>query len=305
MFYRGYEIEIGEERSSITGDSSIPRIIIRDVHDFDPVQVFECGQCFRWSREQDGSYTGVARGRAANVACEDGALILRNVTLDELDRVWFDYFDLGRDYSKIKEAVAVDDIMKEAVEFGSGIRLLRQEIWETVISFIVSANNNIPRIIKIINDISKNFGEELYYEGRSFFSFPGPKSLASCSLDQLKACRAGYRCSYINETAETVASGSFDLGSLAGISTDAARKALLGLKGVGGKVADCILLFSGTCLDVFPTDVWVKRVMEELYFKQETGINEIRGFALDYFGKYAGIAQQYLFYFAREHRIGV
>lgn len=305
MLYRGYETEIREGPSSGVGDAGVPRIIVRGVHDFDPVQVFECGQCFRWNREHDGSYTGVVRGRVANVAFESGALVLDNVTFEEFEGIWFDYFDLGRDYGEIKKAVAVDGIMKEAICFGGGIRLLRQEPWETMISFIISANNNIPRIKKIINDISGLYGKELNYGGRRFHSFPGAGKLASCSLEQLQTCRAGYRCGYISETAEAVASGSFAIDSLFTVDTDEARKALLKLKGVGGKVADCILLFSGVGFDVFPTDVWVKRVMEELYFKREASLNEIRGFALDYFGKYAGVAQQYLFYYAREHRIGV
>ena len=305
MLYKGYEIDIEGGLRADNAECIVPRIVIHGAADFDPVQVFECGQCFRWVREQDGSYTGVVRGKVANVACISGALILNNVTFEEFDGIWFDYFDLGRDYGEVKKAVAVDDIMREAIGFGGGIRLLRQEPWETMISFIISANNNIPRIMKIINDISRQYGKELYYGGRRFYSFPGADSLASCSLEQLQTCRAGYRCSYIRETAEIVAGGSFDIGSLAAMETDEARKALLGLKGVGGKVADCILLFSGIGFDVFPTDVWVKRVMEELYFKREASLNEIRRFALDYFGKYAGIAQQYLFYYAREHRIGV
>ena len=305
MVYRGYEIDVIEGRKTHDKDNSVPGIVIRGVADFDPKQIFECGQCFRWIRESDGSYTGVVRGKVANVAFESGVLTLNNVTFDEFDRIWFDYFDLGRNYSEIKRAVAIDDIMRKAVAFGSGIRLLRQETWETMISFIISANNNIPRIMKIINDISRFFGNELEYGGLKYYSFPDAKSLALCSLEQLQVCRAGYRCGYISETAATVASGGFDMESLALMGTEEARKALLGLKGVGGKVADCILLFSGVGHDVFPTDVWVKRVMEELYFKREASLNEIRRFALDYFGQYAGIAQQYLFYYAREHKIGV
>lgn len=305
MFYRGYEIEIREGRGLDAADGGIPRITVRDVHDFDLKQIFECGQCFRWTRETDGSYTGVVRGKVANAAYENRALTLDNVTFEEFDRIWFDYFDLGRDYSSIKKAVAVDGIMREAVEFGSGIRLLRQETWETIISFIISANNNIPRITRIINDISRLYGKELEYCGRKYYSFPDAKTLALCSLEQIQKCRAGYRCGYICETAAAAAGGGFDMDRLALMDTEDARKSLLGLKGVGGKVADCILLFSGIGLDVFPTDVWVKRVMEELYFKREAGLNEIRRFALDYFGQYAGIAQQYLFYYARERKIGV
>lgn len=325
MEYRGYRIDVEEgvrpdgagstnsagaadgvagARGASSAGSAVPRVVVHGVEDFDLRQIFECGQCFRWVREQDGSYSGVVREKVINAAFQAGDLILDNVTFEEFDRIWYDYFDLGRDYGAVKKAVAVDDIMREAVAFGGGIRLLRQETWETMISFIISANNNIPRITRIINDLSRLYGRELEYRGRKYYSFPGAGRLASCSLEQLQVCRAGYRCGYIRETAGAVASGGFDMDGLARMGTEEARKALLGLKGVGGKVADCILLFSGIGLDVFPTDVWVKRVMEELYFKREAGLNEIRRFALDYFGQYAGIAQQYLFYYAREHKIG-
>ncbi len=294
MLYKGYElIQKG------TG------VRVEGVRDFDPVHIFECGQCFRWYREPDGTYTGVVRGKAANVSYKPGVLTLDNVTQDDFKQIWFDYFDLGRDYSQIKEAAAIDPIMEKAVEFGSGIRLLRQEPWEALLSFILSSNNRIPRIMSIISQLSKLIGEEIKYGSKTFYSFPDARSLSECSLEQIGECRAGYRCEYIHATAAEVAKTGYDYERLSGMDTDEARKELLRFKGVGNKVADCALLYGGIKYDVFPVDVWVKRVMEELYFKREAGFPEIQLFASERFGRYAGYAQQYLFYYAREHKIGI
>lgn len=301
MLFKGYSIMFDIVREA----APVNRVVVEGVRDFDPVHIFECGQCFRWYKEPDGSYTGIVRGRAANVAYASGTLVLNNVTPDDFEQIWFDYFDLGSDYSMIKKAVSTDDIMKKAVRFGAGIRLLRQEPWEALISFILSSNNRIPRIMKIISEISRLYGRELEFGGKKYYGFPDSKKLAACSTEQIQQCRAGYRCGYIHEAAKAIASGSFDLDKLSGMNTDEARNEMLKLKGVGNKVADCYLLYSGTRYDVFPTDVWVKRVMEELYFKREASFKEIQQFAAERFGRYAGFAQQYLFYYARELKIGV
>lgn len=294
MIYKGYDIDF--DRSGLA---------IKGIRNFDPVHTFDCGQCFRWHRESDGSYTGVVRDRVANVTYTPGRMVLHNVSLNDFEQIWFDYFDLGRNYDDVKKVVTIDGIMQKAVEFGSGIRLLRQEPWEALISFILSSNNRIPRIMKIIEDISRLYGKELEYEGRRYYGFPDVQSFAACSLEQIQVCRAGYRCGYIHKTAAKIALGEFDLQKLAGLETAEARSYLLQLHGVGSKVADCVLLYSGIKYDVFPTDVWVKRVMEELYFKREASFKEIQQFAAENFSEYAGMAQQYLFYYAREHRIGI
>ena len=323
MIYRGYEVHA--ENIAESAYSAGNRVIVQGVRDFDPVHIFECGQCFRWQRQPNGSYTGVVRGKVANVtytpdatythgslytpdtpAISDSSatLVLENVTIEDFLQFWFDYFDLGTDYSLIKKAVSIDPIMKRAVEFGSGIRILRQEPWEVLISFILSANNRIPRIKKIIDDISRLFGAQIEYDGAKYYTFPNPPELAACTLEQIQECRAGYRCSYIHETSRAVLVGGFDPQRLAVMETNEARETLLKLMGVGNKVADCILLYSGIKRDVFPTDVWVRRVMEELYFKREASFKEIQQFAAEQFGVNAGVAQQYLFYYAREQKIG-
>lgn len=293
MEHRGYNVY---EKSG--------SVLVEGVSDFDPAQTLDCGQAFRWEAEEDGSYTGVVRGKAANISYNNGVMKIENSNLEDFQTVWFDYLDLGTDYSAIKEKVSRDGTMSKAVAFGSGIRLLRQELWETLISFILSANNRIPRIKKIIASICEAYGDEIRFGGRSRFSFPGPERLSACSLENLAFCKGGFRCRYILETAKLVAGGQFDLRSVYRIGREEARELLLKLPGVGYKVADCTLLFSGARTDVFPTDVWVKRVMEELYFKREASFKEIWGFSRDYFGDLAGPAQQYLFFYARENKIG-
>jgi N-glycosylase/DNA lyase len=293
MDFRGYEITETKEG-----------IIVDGVVDFDPVHIFDCGQCFRWNRQADGSYTGVAAGRVANVQYEGTTLTIKNATIEDYHDFWFGYFDLGRDYSEIKRLVARDEIMEKAICFGSGIRLLKQELPETLISFIISANNRIPRIKNIVEAISQAYGEKIYYDQKVYYSFPSLERLAEVPLDNLQLCRGGYRCKYILGTAKLISEGSIDISCLQKLDRENAMELLLKLPGVGRKVANCVLLYSGTFYNVFPTDVWVKRVMEELYFKKEGKLIEIEQFADSYFGLLSGFAQQYLFYYARENRIG-
>jgi N-glycosylase/DNA lyase len=294
MEFRGFKIN--EEKG---------KIIIKDIRDFDPVHIFECGQSFRWLKERDGSFTGVVRGKVVNVSMSSGDITIINSDFKDFCNIWFDYFDLGRDYSEIKKKLCVDDIMQEAIKFGHGIRILRQELWETLISFIISANNRIPRIMKTISILSAEFGEEISFDNKNYYSFPGIDLLSGSSVEQLEICKGGFRCKYIYNTANIIRQGSVNLDVLDTASTEEARAELTKLPGVGNKVADCTLLFSGKKHDVFPTDVWVKRVMEELYFKREASFNEIQEFAKGYFGELSGFAQQYLFYYARENKIGV
>lgn len=293
MEYRGYRIFQEENK-----------IIVENMTDFDPVHIFECGQSFRWIRQADKSYTGVAKGRALNVKYSDGRLELYNTGLRDFKNIWFDYFDLGRDYSLIKEKVMKDEVMRQAVSFGAGIRILRQDIWEMLISFIISANNRIPMIMKTVAAISKVYGNEIEMDGQKYHTFPHHRELAQSTLEKLEVCRGGFRCKYIISASQMINEGIIKLTDVAGMNTSGARDYLMKFSGVGPKVADCVLLYSGTKYDVFPTDVWVKRVMEELYFKREAGFKEIQDFAADYFGEYAGFAQQYLFYYARENKIG-
>ncbi len=294
MNYRGHNIEAVEDG-----------VCIREIKDFDPVHVFECGQCFRWIKQDDGSFTGAAMDRVVNVAYKNNDLYIYNTDIKEFTEIWFDYLDLGTDYSHIKKSVAVDSIMQQAIQFGYGIRLLRQDFWETLISFIISANNGIPRIMKIIESLSKAYGRKIPYKGHEFYSFPNAFDLSAPTIDELAVCRGGYRCKYISETSKMINNNYTGHDKLKSFDKIGARKKLMEFCGVGAKVADCTLLFSGIRFDVFPIDVWVKRVMEELYFHREATFSEIESFAEKKFGKLSGYAQQYLFYYARENRIGI
>ncbi len=294
MLYRGYRIETDNKK-----------VIVKNVRDFDIVHIFESGQCFRWIRQPDNSYTGVAKDRVVNIKVVNDSVIIDNTSFEEFINVWFDYFDLGTDYSKIKEVLSKDRILEEAITFGDGIRLLRQDIWEVIISFIISANNNIPRIAKIIESISEGFGEKLVYKEQVYYTFPSISILGRANETQIAVCKAGYRNKYIADTSTLILEKAVDLGKLSERDTASCRKELLKLPGVGPKVADCIMLFSGMKYDVFPTDVWVRRVMGELYFNREVSMREIQDFVSEKFGSLAGYAQQYLFYYARQNRIGM
>lgn len=293
MEYKGYTVNITDGI-----------LQIKDVKDFNPVHVFECGQCFRWVKQENGSYRGIAGGRCVNVSFIDGDLYIANATEQDFIDIWYEYFDLGTDYTKIKAILEKDEIMKEAVKTGYGIRLLKQDFWELIISFIISANNMIPRIMKTVDALSALKGECIDCNN-NLYSFPEITQLADSTLEEIEQCRAGFRCKYIHKTSRIMVENTVTRQMLMAMDTDNARKELMKFPGVGPKVADCILLFSGLKYDVFPTDVWVKRVMEELYLKKDSSLKEIQKFAKDNFGDLTGYAQQYLFYHARLNRIGM
>lgn len=294
MDYRGYTV--CEEKNKIS---------IEKIKDIDLNHTFECGQCFRWNKNEDESFTGVVKGRVVNMKFKDNVLIINNSDFEDFKSIWFEYLDLGRDYGDIKQKINKDKVMDEAIKFGHGIRILKQEVKEVLVSFIFSANNRIPRIMKSVEILSDMYGNEIKYDGKIYHSFPDLRSISESELCKMQECKAGFRCKYIIEASKLIEQGIIDMSLLIKMDTDKSRKELMKLPGVGPKVADCILLYSGTKHDVFPTDVWVKRVMEELYFKREATFKEINDFSKEYFGEYAGFAQQYLFYYARENKIGV
>ena len=279
-------------------------LIVKNVRDFNLTHVFECGQCFRWLKQQNGSYKGIVNGRAVNVSFSDETLYITNTTEQDFIDIWYEYFDLGTDYSKIKAILEKDDIMKEAIKTGYGIRLLRQDFWELLISFIISANNMIPRIMKTVDSLSALKGNCIEPHN-NLYNFPKISELANASLEEIQQCKAGFRSKYIHRTSQLMDQNTITREILLGMDTGMARNELMKFPGVGPKVADCILLFSGLKYDVFPTDVWVKRVMEELYLKEDSSLKEIQKFAKEHFGDLTGYAQQYLFYHARLNRIGM
>ena len=274
---------------------------------FELADIFECGQCFRWNKEKNGSYTGVFHKNVLNVDKVGNEIIFKGICEGNIEKICTDYFDLNRDYSKIKEELSkIDDNLKTSVEYGKGIRILNQDLWETIISFIISANNNIPRIKGIIERLAKAYGDKIEYEGKDYYTFPTPEQLRNVSIQEFRNLGLGFRDIRLYETTHMILDKEVDLNKLSKMPTKQAREELLRLSGVGPKVADCILLFSTLKrFDVFPIDVWVRRVMNELYIKNadETKVtkNEIQKLADEKFGALQGLAQQYLFYWKREN----
>lgn len=278
------------------------RLIIKGMKDFDPKHIFECGQAFRWTVEEDNSYTVVAFSRVLNVKKDNEDIILSGTNIDDFNNIWYNYFDLGRDYGAIKKELSKDPILKEAINFGNGLRIINQDPFETIISFIISANNQIPRIKKSIDLISINYGEKI---DDMHYSFPTAEVLSKADPKDLREiCRVGFRDVRIVEASKMIFNGDIDLKEIDNLNRDDSKKLLMQLPGVGPKVSDCILLFAFNKDDAFPVDVWVKRVMEYFYLKKETNVKEIGVYGDKIFGKLAGYAQQYLFYYARELGIG-
>ncbi len=281
-------------------------IEVKDVKHFDPVHTFECGQCFRWNRLDNGCWAGVVKGLAAELDWDGRNMFFHHTSEEQFLEVWYPYFDLGRDYGVIKERLTENDpVMAEAINFGRGMRLLKQDFHEMLISFLISQNNGIPRIRKIIENLSLNFGIKIENSNDTYYTFPDLERLAGLTLEDLKVIKAGYRDKFIQKSAQQIFSREVDMNFILGEDIKKSREEILKLFGVGEKVADCILLFSGIRYDIFPVDRWVRRVMAELYLGYEANYTDIYNFALERFGDLAGFAQQYLFYYAREKKIGL
>lgn len=277
--------------------------MLKNCKSFELAHIFECGQCFRWNKQEDGSYTGVFGENVINVSKQNQDIVFRGVCNDDIQSVCKKYFDLDEDYESLKNNLSkIDEYVKTSISYGEGIRILRQDLWETLISFIISANNNIPRIKGIIERISQKYGNKIIFENKEYYTFPTPKQLSKASVQDLRNLGLGFRDVRVFETTKMVNENIIDLEKLKEeTDVNTLRDTLLKFPGVGPKVADCIMLFSLKKLEVFPVDVWVKRVMTELYMEEnETSPEKIKKFAYEKYGNLAGLAQQYLFYWRRE-----
>ena len=284
------------------------KYILENAKSFNLKDIFECGQCFRWNKQEDGSYTGIWKENVLNISQEGNKIIFKGICENgDIEKEIKEYFDLDRDYEEIKEKLAkIDENMKLSINYGKGIRILNQDLWETIISFIISANNNIPRIKGIIERLSKKYGKEIKWNDESYYTFPTPQELKNVTVEEYRNIGLGFRDIRLYETTKMINEKAIDLEELKqNPNTLEVREQLLSLSGVGPKVADCILLFSTLKrFEVFPIDVWVRRVMNELYIKKEdetkVSKKEIEKLAYEKFGNLAGMAQQYLFYWRRE-----
>ena len=288
------------------------KYVINNCKSFKVKDVFDCGQCFRWNEQEDGSYTGIFGKNVLNVKQElvydEYKITISGVCDGDIEEISRKYFDLDRNYETIKDSLSkIDEYLAESIKYGEGIRILNQDLWEMIISFIVSANNNIPRIKGIINRMSQKYGKKVEFRGKYYYTFPTVDELSIASKEELRELGLGFRDKYIYETTKKIKSGEVSLEKMKNENnTMKIRDELLTLSGVGPKVADCILLFSTLKrFDVFPIDVWVRRVMNDLYIHnpKENKVNkkEIEQLAKDKFGDLEGIAQQYLFYWKRQN----
>ena len=283
------------------------RFILKNQKSFELKDIFECGQCFRWNLQEDGSYTGVIKDAIINVKKENENIIFIGKCEGSIKELIENYFDLDTNYEEIKIRLSnIDEYLKTSIEYGEGIRILNQDLWETIISFIISANNNIPRIKGIIERLSQKYGNEIEWNGQKYYTFPSCEQLKDVTVQDYRNLGLGFRDVRLYETTHMILNKEVDLEKLKkNPNTQEVRNELLKLSGVGPKVADCILLFSDLKrFDVFPIDVWVRRVMNDLYIKEpdETKVSKVKieKLAEEKFGKFKGLAQQYLFYWRRE-----
>lgn len=302
------------------------KVIIGGVRNFNIKQILECGQCFRWDKITDENYIVVAFGRVIEILQKDDDVIIYNSNEEDFNNIWLYYFDLERNYDDIKDVLAQDEILRKSVEFGYGIRILNQDPFEMLISFIISARNSIPSIKKTVKKICENWGERIEYKDEIYHTFPTPKAIKNATLEEIQGTGASFRSKYIVDTIKKVNDAievkedmalnpdkyperpeilDFDLDYIMSLNDDDCHIALQKFMGVGAKVADCIMLFSMAKHSSFPVDVWVKRAMIHFYVAPDVSLNKMRVFARDKFGVLSGMAQQYLFYYARENKIEV
>lgn len=266
-------------------------VYIKDCELFDLDKTFTCGQCFRFEKMENGKWFGVVKDKEITLWQEKEKIIFENVSRYEFENFWYDYFDLGRDYEKINNVFSSNKILNTALNYGKGIRILKQEPWEALCSFIISQNNNIPRIKGIISRLCSTFGEKLI----NSYSFPSADVIAKLTVEDLAPLRSGFRAKYILDAAKKVSNDEINLDNISKFNSEEARKELTKIYGVGEKVADCTLLFGMGHIDAFPKDVWIKRALTVLF----------DGDFPDCAKEYAGIAQQYIFFYARETKLDI
>lgn len=267
-------------------------------------QILECGQCFRYTKIDEMHYELIAFGQRLRVK-QDGAEVYFDCSEEEYEVIWHNYFDFDRDYPALMRLLASKDkYLKEAVTDKSGTRILNQDPFEMILCFIISQNKSIPQIKVLVQRLCETYGKSVEDRYGSFYAFPSPQSLKKVTEDEFRALKVGFRGPYLKAAVDAVNSGSLILDSLYEMDRAEARARLTAVKGIGNKVADCILLFGYGKSDVFPIDVWVRRIMTEYYFDGEkVSDKKILDFADDYYGDISGLAQQYLFFHGRDKAI--
>ena len=291
-------------------ENGLPVVMVEGVELFDVSKVFDCGQCFRFDPVKDSAheteFAGCAFGKYVSLAQDGDKLYVYNATVEEYEDLWSSFLGLDRDYCEINEnilSLSKNPALADAVRLSSGIRILKQDEWEAICSFIISQNNNIPRIKKLVAALCRACGDRIDVSGMEghianahreqeghFYSFPSPERVLTLGISGLSELKMGFRAKYIFDAAEKMVNAELDLDFLESANTEECVKHLCTVKGIGPKVACCALLFGFAKLDAFPVDVWIKKVVLK-YFDENFDPASL--------GEYAGIAQQYLFYYER------
>lgn len=286
-------------------------IIIEEVKDFLLSQTLECGQCFRFEKLGDEEYVIVANNRLLHIKQEKDTLVFYNTSKEDVVEFWIHYFDLDKDYRKIKNFLRrKDEKLRPVIKDKWGIRILNQDFHETLISFIISQNKQIPHIKQLVENLSNTYGKYLgTIEGKKYYAFPTINKLGSLTEKQWRDLKVGFRAPYLLDASTMLSkrrlkvNSFFEYGNR--IDEKYARNILTSIKGVGDKVANCVMLFSLGYSSSFPIDVWIKRIMETMYFDgKEVEKEEIAEFAKNMYGEYGGYAQQYLFCYGRDNNLG-
>ena len=257
-----------------------------------------CGQIFRYYKNEDSSYDIILKDRVINVFVKDNFLYASSNNEKDLEKIVINYFDLDNDYDIVNEYLIKNDIkIKDAVTFSNGFKIIKQDPFETIISYIISANNGVPQITNALNNIAKNYGKKVIFNDKEYFLFPTYNDLKNVTEEEFRNCKVGFRDKYIKSVIEKLNKKEINLDDYYNLDTKDALEKLMDNKGIGMKVASCILLFSYQKYDVFPVDTWVKKVMKNEY--EIEGEKNIRKFAYNKYGKYSGIAIQYMFNYGR------
>lgn len=273
-------------------------ITIKNIDNFNLHDTVTCGQIFRFKEEEDNSYTIVIHDRVINVKQDGTNLIVKSNNENDLEKVVRTYFDLDRDYNAInKKLIELNSDIKDTIDKCSGLKMIKQDYFETLIAYIISASNKVSKIANCLNNIAEKYGEKVIFEGEYYYLFPSSSTLSGCTKETFRDLKAGFRDKYIADVIKKINNKELDLESLNSVTTKEAMDILMQNKGIGEKIASCVLLFAYFRTDVFPIDTWVKKYMLDNY--NVTGVKNIREFAYKNYGEYSGIAIQYMFHARR------
>ena len=257
-----------------------------------------CGQIFRFTIEDDNSYTVILSDRVVNLKKDNNDLIISSNNYDNIEKVVRKYLDLDRDYDLLNNnLLSIDPSLKEIIDECIGLKMIKQPSFECIISYIISQNNRVPQIAKALDNISNKYGEKILFNNKEYYLFPSIDKLKDVSIDDFRELKCGFRDKYLYEFIQKVIDKKIDLEYINQLNSDDALKYLMSVKGIGEKVASCILLFSYSRFDVFPIDTWVKKYMKDKY--NITNINDIRTFTKDKYKDTCGLMIQYMFHYKR------